>query len=118
MKNTFRLFAISCSLLGLSSMAATVISQVHVDYAQSLMPADRQGYLIPEAIVGGKVDFTGAPPVYVTLRTGGQNYTQLADQQGNFSFLVYANSGQFTIEAWSGAAAPVVSIHSMFQGSK
>ncbi len=119
MKNTLRLFVLSCSLLGLSSIATTIISQVHVDYAQILSPADRQGYTITQAIVGGKVDFNGATPVFVTILTGGLSYTQPADQQGNFSFLIYPNSNQFNVSAWvAGTAKSAATVQGSFKNFK
>lgn len=53
------------------------------------------------ALVGGHVVTELPMPLNVTLRIGGQSYTSLSDKDGNYSFMVYANARQLTVEAWS-----------------
>jgi len=72
-----------------------------IRYAQNIFPIDRGGYAYPMAIVGGNVRFQGEGPVYVTLRIGGQSYTALTDNFGDYSFFAYANGGRrFEVNAW------------------
>lgn len=78
------------------------IKGLTINYSRIMFPVDRQGFSIPQAIIGGKVDFTGAAPVFVTLNIGGQVFTSPSDQFGNYSFFVYTNgAGRYDLLAWS-----------------
>jgi len=77
------------------------VGDVTIDYARLVAPADRQGFSVYMAAIGGSVQLDGVAPVNVTLRIGGQSYTALTDRNGVFSFFVYANgSSRFEVEAW------------------
>lgn len=55
-----------------------------------------------QAIIGGQVAFAGPGPVFVTVRMGGQSFTQPVDFEGFFSFFVFTNGdGQFEYSAWT-----------------
>lgn len=104
MKNKFKMVFLLSSFLSLSALAETTLKTLTIKYSRLLMPVDRQGFAIPQAIVGGKVDFEGDLPVFVTMIVGGQSYTQPTDRAGFFSFLVYtAGASEYTLEAWTTA---------------
>jgi hypothetical protein len=87
----------------------TRIIETKINYARALVADDRQGFSVRMAAIGGQVVFEGGhPPVYATLRIGGQIYTAPSDAQGYFSFFVYTNGyNEFTVEGWaSHEAAP------------
>ena len=89
-------------LAGGASFAATQIKKIHISYSQLLLPVDRQGFQIPQAIIGGNIEFEGTAPVYVSLLIGGQTYTAPTDQLGAFSFLAFtANAGNYELRAWT-----------------
>jgi hypothetical protein len=107
MKNLMKKFPLLLAFFTFSALAETTIVDNDIEYAVLLDPVDRVGHTIFLAAIGGKVTFEGDGPVNVTIRTGGQNYTALSDQTGNYSFLVYANSGRFESEAWLPGHDPV-----------
>jgi hypothetical protein len=83
------------------SFSATIMDRIQVAYSRVLFPVDRNGFEIPQAIIGGNVAYSGMGPVYVTLSIGGQKYTQPTDIDGNFSFLAYTNfAGSYELNAW------------------
>ncbi len=84
-----------------SALAKAEVKKITIAYSRLLLPVDRQGMAIPQAIIGGKVDFEGSAPAYVSLIIGGQTYTQPTDRLGYFSFLAYtANANSYNLEAW------------------
>ncbi len=84
-----------------AALAKAEIKKINITYSRLLLPVDRQGFAIPQAIIGGKVDFEGVAPAYVSLIIGGQSYTQPTDRMGYFSFLAFtANAANYTVEAW------------------
>lgn len=102
MKNFMKLSICFSALLTLSAFAETTLKKLTINYSRLLLPVDRQGFAIPQAIVGGKVDFEGDLPVFVTMLVGGQSYTQATDRAGFFSFMVYtAGASEYTLEAWT-----------------
>jgi hypothetical protein len=101
------LLTLSC-FISLNAFAKTEIQQLRIDYSRTLTPADNHGYTIFQAIVGGKVDFIGQAPIYVTMQVGGQTYTTLTDPAGFYSFFVYTNNaGQYNLQAWTNDVAPL-----------
>ncbi|MEZ4815015.1 MAG: hypothetical protein R3A80_07400 [Bdellovibrionota bacterium] len=106
MKSLIRTALIASTFFGFMFLASaqvqnSQIKKININYSRLLLPVDRQGFAIPQAIIGGQVDFEGVAPAYVTLIIGGQSYTQPTDRQGFFSFLAYtANASNYTLEAW------------------
>lgn len=101
MKTLIKSSVILSCFLTMLALAESPIKKVDISYSRLLMPVDRNGFSIPQAIVGGKVDFQGTAPAYVTMLIGGQAYTQPTDRMGYFSFLVYTNgAGEYRLEAW------------------
>jgi hypothetical protein len=100
--NTFiRTSLILSAFFAFSTLATAEVIKITIAYSRLLLPVDRQGMSIPQAIIGGKVDFEGAAPAYVSLIIGGQTYTQPTDRLGYFSFLAYtANANSYNLEAW------------------
>jgi len=91
-----------------AALAKAEIKKINITYSQLLLPVDRQGFAIPQALVGGYVDFEGKAPAYVSLLIGGQIYNQPTNHLGYFSFMAYtANASTYTIEAWLPAAEGV-----------
>ncbi len=106
---------VASKTLAPEATSSTVIKDITLHYAQLLAPANRQGTSIFMAIAGGRVDFEGPGPVFVTMSIGGQKYTSPTDQQGAFSFLTYANgSSSLDLNAWVAGddSANTASIHS------
>ena len=110
MKTSKRLFqTLSIGLLLASSAPSFATPKVEetriidnvVQYARTIYPIERSGFAHPMAAIGGNVRFTGFGPVYVTLMLGGQNYTALTDDRGDYSFFVFTNgAARFDVRAW------------------
>jgi hypothetical protein len=108
MKNTLIALSLGLASLGAANSARaddtvpTKIISNTIRYAQLISSARYNSTIgaVDNAAIGGKVEFTGPGPVYVTIRMGGQDYTALTDQTGKYSFWVYANSSRFVSEAW------------------
>ena len=88
---------------------STVITDNKVDYARLVAIPDRNNFTTYMAAIGGHVTFTGAAPVYVSIRIAGQVYNAPTDLHGNYSFFVYTpGDNRFTSEAWTAdGQAPV-----------
>jgi hypothetical protein len=107
-KRIFQTLSFSLMIAGAAEAVAapqtreTQIIDNLIRYARSMYPADSNGGIYPMAIVGGTVRFDGPGPVYVTLRIGGQSYSALTDQRGDYSFFAYTNgAGRFEVQAWT-----------------
>jgi hypothetical protein len=111
MKNLMTKWPLLLAFFTVSALAETTIIKNEIDYARSLVPADRNGIPVYLAAVGGTVTFVGDGPVNVTIRIGGQDYTALTDQVGRYSFLVYANASSFRSEAWLPGQEPVLALN-------
>lgn len=91
----------SAQTLAESHRSETRVIDNVIRYAQNIYPIDRGGYAYPMALVGGNVRFEGEGPVYVTLRIGGQSFSALTDNRGDYSFFAYTNgAGRFEVNAW------------------
>ncbi|MBS1985216.1 MAG: hypothetical protein JST16_13685 [Bdellovibrionales bacterium] len=73
----------------------TVITKNTLQYAQSFPMGNQSA-----GVVGGKVDFTGPGPVFVTLVNGGQSYTSPVDQFGQYSFFIFVANNNINTTAW------------------
>jgi hypothetical protein len=107
-KRIFQTLSFSVMVFGAAQAVAapqikeTQIIDNAIRYARSIYPIDRNGGVYPMAAVGGTVQFEGPGPVYVTLRIGGQTYSALTDQRGDYSFFAYTNgAGRFEVQAWT-----------------
>lgn len=104
MKTLIKTSFLFASFFAFIALSQAEVRKITVTYSRLLLPVDRNGHSIPQAIIGGKVDFEGAAPAYVSLLIGGQTYTQPTDRLGYFSFLAYtANAAEYTLEAWQPA---------------
>ncbi len=85
----------------------TRIIETKINYARSVVAHDRNGFAVYMAAIGGQIVFEGGnPPVYATLKVGGQIYTAPTDFDGNYSFYVYTNGyNQFSVEGWASHGA-------------
>src|SRR5437763_643179 len=110
MRNTLlKSFIVLSLTTSIYAKAATIIKSINIQYSRLLFPVDRQGFEIPQFVVGGNVDYTGDLPIFVTLTIAGQSYTQPTDKLGQFSFFAYAaGAGSYQLDAWvpSIGAAP------------
>ena len=96
--------------ISVTASSQTIIHDVEIHYSRLVTPADRNDFTIYLAAIGGKVNFEGEAPVYVTLKIGGQTYTAPSDREGMYSFFVYTNnSGEFEVSAWTNDSPELVS---------
>lgn len=100
LKHCLKFFTILFVCVGAAD--TTTIKSIEIDYSHLLFPIDRQGFEIPQAIVGGYVEYEGTDQIFVSLLIDGQSYSQPVDPKGQFSFLAYAGrAGNYQIEAWT-----------------
>ena len=90
-----------------SDAGDTTITANKLTYAQSFVVMAQGGGTQSIGAVGGKVDFVGPGPVFVSLVNGGQVYTSPTDQQGNYSFFIFVAYNNVSTNAWV-AGQPLV----------
>jgi hypothetical protein len=84
-----------------------------VRFARTIYPIERSGLAFPMAAISGNVRFQGFGPVYVSLYVGGQAYTALTDDRGDYSFFVFTNGGgRYDVRAWTDSDSKSVSVQS------
>lgn len=88
--------------LALGSLSAFGANIEHntIQFIRPIFSPQPNGSTERMAAVGGKVDFTGTGPVYVTLTNGGQHYTTPTDSYGNYNFFIWTNGNNIDTWAW------------------
>ncbi len=97
--------SLTCALTAFSASAAT-IERNTIEYIRAVFAQQSGGYTERMAAVGGKVDFIGEGPVFVTLVNGGQHYSSITDQLGRYSFFIWTNNDSVETFAWTVDDAP------------